>query len=164
LSIIKEDSLVRGEKKEKRLSVLFDSGSARSLIRSDVAEELTTPRDLPAPIGVTVADGHEVGVQVLLQLSGRGRGQRGGNPTPFGRRLARPPNLRSLGDGGLHDQTRLGQKEAGLIRVHGTHVGLVISPDVKSLPTFCFVRNAMIKLKNDLVLTGTSFIDVEEVV
>jgi len=40
----------------------------------------------------------------------------------------------------------------------------VISPDVKSLPTFCFVRNAMIKLKNDLVLTGTSFIDVEEVV
>jgi hypothetical protein len=29
LSIIKEDSLVRGEKKEKRLSVLFDSGSAR---------------------------------------------------------------------------------------------------------------------------------------
>jgi hypothetical protein len=39
---------------------LFDSGSARSLIRSDVAEELTTPKDLLATIRVTVADGHEV--------------------------------------------------------------------------------------------------------
>jgi hypothetical protein len=68
LSIIKEDSLVRGEKKEKRLSVLFDSGSARSLIRSDVAEELTTPRDLPAPIGVTVADGHEVACKSYCNL------------------------------------------------------------------------------------------------
>ena len=60
LSIVKEDLLVRGEEKEKRLSVLFDSGSARSLIRSDVAEELTTPKDLLATIRVTVADGHEV--------------------------------------------------------------------------------------------------------
>jgi len=143
LSIIKEDSLVRGEKKEKRLSVLFDSGSAR---RSSGA---TSRRSLQL-LGICQPDkshgrrrprGY---VQVLLQLSGRGRGQRSGNPTPFGRRPARSPNLRSLGDGGLHDQTRLGQKEAGLIRVHGTHVGLAISPDIKSLPTFCFVRNAMI--------------------
>jgi hypothetical protein len=68
LGIVKEDLPVRGEKKEKRLSVLFDSGSARSLIRSDVAEELTTPKDLPAPIRVTVADGHKVACKSYCNL------------------------------------------------------------------------------------------------
>jgi hypothetical protein len=88
LSIIKEDSLVRGEKKEKRLSVLFDSGSAR---RSSGA---TSRRSLQL-LGICQPDKSHGrrrprgNVQVLLQLSGRGRGQRSGNPTPFGRRLAR---------------------------------------------------------------------------
>jgi hypothetical protein len=44
LGIIREVLLVKGEKEEEKLSVLFDSGSARSLIRSDVAKEFTIPR------------------------------------------------------------------------------------------------------------------------
>jgi len=58
--MVREVLLVKGEKKEEKLSILFDSGSARSFIKSDIAKELTTPRDLPAPIEVTVADGHKV--------------------------------------------------------------------------------------------------------
>jgi hypothetical protein len=60
MGMVREVLLVKGEKKEEKLSILFDSGSARSFIKSDIAKELTTPRDLPAPIEVTVADGHKV--------------------------------------------------------------------------------------------------------
>ena len=58
--MVKKKTCLLEARKEKRLSVSFDSSSARSLIRGNVAEELTTPRDLPASIRVTVADGHEV--------------------------------------------------------------------------------------------------------
>lgn len=68
MGIIREILLVKGEKKEGKLSVLFDSGSARSLIRSSVAEEFATPRDLPAPIEVTVADGHKVICKLYCNL------------------------------------------------------------------------------------------------
>jgi hypothetical protein len=60
--------LVKGDKKEEKLSVLFDSGSARSLIRSDIAKDFTTPRDLPAPIEVTVADGHRISCKFYCNL------------------------------------------------------------------------------------------------
>jgi hypothetical protein len=68
LGVIREDLLVKGEKKQERLGVLFDSGSARSLIKSGVAKEFTTPRDLPKPIEVTVADGHKVNCRFYCNL------------------------------------------------------------------------------------------------
>ncbi len=60
MSVVKEELLVKGEKKEKELSILFDSGSARSLIKGKVAKEFAEPRDLPASVEVKVADGHKV--------------------------------------------------------------------------------------------------------
>jgi hypothetical protein len=68
MGIIKEELLVKGEKKQDRLTVLFDSGSARSLIKSEVAEEFTSRLALPAPISVTVADGHKVDCRLYCNL------------------------------------------------------------------------------------------------
>jgi len=68
LGVVKEVLLVKGEKKEERLSILFDSGSVKSLIKSKTAEEFTTPRELPTPIEVTVADGHKVNCKFYCNL------------------------------------------------------------------------------------------------
>jgi hypothetical protein len=46
LGIAKQNLLVRGDKKEMRLNVLFDGDVSRSLIKSDVAREISTPRKL----------------------------------------------------------------------------------------------------------------------
>jgi hypothetical protein len=58
--MVKDVLLVKGDKGEKRLSVLFDSGASRSLIRSDVAKELSTPRELLTPREFTIADGRKI--------------------------------------------------------------------------------------------------------
>jgi len=68
LGIVREVLLVKGDRKEEKISVLFDSGSARSLIKSEVAKDLATPRDLPAPIEVAVADGHRVSCKFYCNL------------------------------------------------------------------------------------------------
>ena len=60
MGIIRQDLLVKGEKKEGQLIILFDTGAARSLVKSKVAEEFTAPRDLPTALELTVADGHRV--------------------------------------------------------------------------------------------------------
>jgi hypothetical protein len=60
LGIIRQDLLVKGDRKEMRLNVLFDSGASRSLIRSDVARELSTPKELLIQREFTAADGHKV--------------------------------------------------------------------------------------------------------
>jgi hypothetical protein len=52
--------LVKGDKGEKRLSVLFDSGTSRSFIRSDIAMELSTPKKLLIPREFVMADGNKV--------------------------------------------------------------------------------------------------------
>jgi len=68
LGIVREVLLVKGEKKEERLSILFDSGSARSLIKSKTAEEFASPRELPAPTEVIMADGHKVNCKFYCNL------------------------------------------------------------------------------------------------
>jgi hypothetical protein len=60
LGIVRQDLLVKGDRKEMWLNVLFDSGASRSLIRSDVARELSTPRKLLIQREFTAADGHRV--------------------------------------------------------------------------------------------------------
>jgi hypothetical protein len=60
LGIVRQDLLVKGDRKEIRLNVLFDSGASRSLIRSDVARELSTPKELLIQREFTAADGHKV--------------------------------------------------------------------------------------------------------
>ena len=60
MGIVRQDLLVKGDKKEMRLNVLFDSGASRSLIRSDVARELSTPKELLIQREFTAADGHKV--------------------------------------------------------------------------------------------------------
>ncbi|PUA34267.1 MAG: hypothetical protein B9J98_00950 [Candidatus Terraquivivens tikiterensis] len=47
---------------------MFDSGSARSLIKSKTAEDFTIPRNLPAPIEVTVANGQKVNCNFYCNL------------------------------------------------------------------------------------------------
>jgi hypothetical protein len=60
LGIVRQDLLVKGDRKEMRLNVLFNSGASRSLVRSDVARELSTPKELLIQREFTAADGHKV--------------------------------------------------------------------------------------------------------
>ena len=68
MGIVRELLLVKGERRAEKLVVLFDGGTARSLIRSDIAKEFTTPKELPIPIEVTVADGHKVSCKNYCNL------------------------------------------------------------------------------------------------
>ena len=68
MGIVRQGLLVKGEKKEEKLSVLFNSGSARSLIKTEVAKEFTTPRDLPTQVEITAADGHKVSCKYYCNL------------------------------------------------------------------------------------------------
>ncbi|MGQ9468978.1 MAG: retropepsin-like aspartic protease [Nitrososphaerales archaeon] len=60
MGMIRQLLLVKGDKKEEKLSVLFDSGVSRSLIRNDVAKEISTPKKLLIQREFTVANGHKV--------------------------------------------------------------------------------------------------------
>lgn len=68
MGIVRQISLVKGDKGEKRLRVIFDSGASRSLIRSDVAREISTPRELLIQREFTVADGNEVSCKYFCDL------------------------------------------------------------------------------------------------
>jgi hypothetical protein len=68
VGVIRRELLVRGDKGERRLSVLFDSGASRSLIRSDVALELSTPRKLLIPREFIAADGDKIICSFLCDL------------------------------------------------------------------------------------------------
>jgi len=68
MGIVREVLLVKGDRKEEKVSILFDSGSARSLIKSKIAKDFATLRDLPAPIEVTVADGHRISCKFYCNL------------------------------------------------------------------------------------------------
>jgi hypothetical protein len=60
LGIVRQDLPVKGDRREMKLNVLFDSGASGSLIRSDVARELSTPKELLIQREFTAADGHKV--------------------------------------------------------------------------------------------------------
>lgn len=68
MGIVREILLVKGDKGEERLSVVFDSGASRSLIKSDVAKRLSTPRKLLIEREFTVADGHKVSCKYFCDL------------------------------------------------------------------------------------------------
>ncbi|MEM3712074.1 MAG: hypothetical protein QXR97_00830 [Thermoproteota archaeon] len=68
MGIVRELLSVKGDKKEQKLSVIFDSGTSRSLINSELANELSTPRNLLIQIEVTVADGHKVHCKYYCNL------------------------------------------------------------------------------------------------
>jgi hypothetical protein len=57
---VRQELRVKGDKGEKRVSVLFDSGASRSFIRSDVALELSTPRKLIIPREFVIANGDKI--------------------------------------------------------------------------------------------------------
>jgi len=69
LGVVRQELLVRGDRGSKRLVVLFDSGASRSLIRSDVAVELCTPRKLLVPREFVVADGDRVACSHFCELA-----------------------------------------------------------------------------------------------
>lgn len=60
MGIAKQNLLVKGDKKEMRLNVLFDGDVSRSLIKSNVAREISTPRKLLIQGEFTVADGRKI--------------------------------------------------------------------------------------------------------
>ena len=60
MGIVRMDLLVKGDIRAKRIPVLFDNGSSRSLIRKDIAFELSTPKELIIEREFTVANGHRV--------------------------------------------------------------------------------------------------------
>ena len=47
--MIVQELFVRGDKGGRMLPVVFGSGASRSLVRSDIAAELSTPRRLLIP-------------------------------------------------------------------------------------------------------------------
>lgn len=75
MGIIRKMLLVKGDKGEKEINVLFDSGASRSLIRSDVAKEVSTPRELLIQRGFIVADGRKVTCKyfcdLIVEIGGR---------------------------------------------------------------------------------------------
>jgi hypothetical protein len=60
LGIAKQNLLVKGDKKEMRLNVLFDGDVSRSLIKSNVARKISTPRKLLIQREFTIADGRKI--------------------------------------------------------------------------------------------------------
>jgi len=68
MGIIKETLLVKGNRKEEKLSVLFDSGASRSLIRSDIARELSTPKELLIQREFTAANGQKISSKHFCDL------------------------------------------------------------------------------------------------
>jgi len=68
MGVVREELIVRGDKGEKKLIVLFDSGASRSLIRSDIAIELSTPRKLLIPREFIVANGDKIICNFLSDL------------------------------------------------------------------------------------------------
>jgi len=68
MGIIRETLLVKGDKGERMLNVLFDSGASRSLIRSDIAKEISTPKKLIIQREFTIADGRKVICEYFCDL------------------------------------------------------------------------------------------------
>ena len=60
--------LVKGDKLEKKLSVLFDSEASRSFIRSDVAMKISTPKKLLIPREFVTANGNKVACNFFCDL------------------------------------------------------------------------------------------------
>jgi|GEM_PF-2247914 len=111
LGIVRELLSVKGDKKEQKLSVIFDSGTSRSLINSELANELSTPRNLLIQIEVTVADGHKVHCKyycnLIIEIENKGIVIQPLLVDDF----ASSPYIWSLGHGSLYDKTRRGQKK-----------------------------------------------------
>lgn len=68
MGIIRENLPVKGDKGEGKVTVLFDSGASRSLVRSDIAEGLSTPKELLVPREFTVANGGKIDCKYLCEL------------------------------------------------------------------------------------------------
>ncbi len=68
LGVVRETLLVKGDKGERRLSVLFDSGASRSLIKSDVARKLSTPRKLLIQSEFTAANSEKIICDYICDL------------------------------------------------------------------------------------------------
>jgi len=60
MGIARQELLVRGNKSSKRILVVFDSDASRSLIRSDAAYEICTPRKLLIPRLFVAVNGEKV--------------------------------------------------------------------------------------------------------
>ena len=69
MGIIRQMLRVKGDKREEKLNVLFDSGASRSLIGTDIAKELSTPRELLIQRDFTTADGHKVSCRYFSDLA-----------------------------------------------------------------------------------------------
>ena len=57
MGLIVKKLRVAGDKGERRVQVLFDSGAGASFIRRDVAERIATTLKLPSPKTFTLGDG-----------------------------------------------------------------------------------------------------------
>jgi hypothetical protein len=67
--VVRQELLIRGDRGSKKLVVLFDSGASRSLIRSDVAVGLCTPRKLLVPRELIAANGNRVACSHFCELA-----------------------------------------------------------------------------------------------
>lgn len=58
MGLIVKELGVAGDKGQRKLRVLFDTGASVSLIRKDLAQELATLLSLPQPVRIEMGDGH----------------------------------------------------------------------------------------------------------
>jgi hypothetical protein len=65
---LRKEFFVRDDKGVKRLSVVFDSGAARSFVRNDVANELCTPKKLLIPREFVAADNNKIVCEFICDL------------------------------------------------------------------------------------------------
>ena len=68
MGIVRSKLLVRGDRAEESLNVLFDTGAARSLMGNHTAERIGSPKKLIIPRELLVADGHRVKSEYLIDL------------------------------------------------------------------------------------------------
>jgi len=75
MGVVKKRLRVKGDRGERLVEVLFDTGASRSLIRREVAASVSSPRRIIAPIYATLADGRrpplEMVCEVLVDIDGR---------------------------------------------------------------------------------------------
>jgi len=68
VGVIVQELFVRGDRGGRRLPVVFDSGASRSLVRGDVAAELSTPRRLLTPREFVAANRDKIVSEFLCDL------------------------------------------------------------------------------------------------
>ncbi|GBC71588.1 hypothetical protein HRbin02_01373 [Candidatus Calditenuaceae archaeon HR02] len=68
MGMVKKRLHVRGDRGERVVDVLFDTGATRSLIKREVAASVSSTRKIIAPTYATLADGRRVTLETVCEV------------------------------------------------------------------------------------------------